>query len=212
MLLVQCIPTKSAGYWAFNDSIRKIPNSLWAKIEPLCPQPKPVKGKSRGRPAADQRSIIEFIIQKLRSGDSWNNVQGKTVNGSTGHLRYHALVKEGRWDAIWRVIIANADETKLTKAELTAATKWQIGLKTIKGPVSRWVKKPVKYRDEKPPKKPKKKPPRERAVRGQVERCHAWLQNYRGIHTRWGYRRNTYEAVLKIAAMLIWWKRIAEHR
>ena len=48
----------------------------------------------------------------------------------------------------------------------------------------------------------------EKRIRAQAERCHAWMQNYRAILTRYSYRKANYEAIVKFSCCLMWWRRI----
>jgi putative transposase len=48
-----------------------------------------------------------------------------------------------------------------------------------------------------------------RKRRWKVERTHAWMNQYRGLLVRYGRKKVSYEAGLKIASILTWWRRIA---
>ncbi|MCX6129806.1 MAG: IS5 family transposase [Proteobacteria bacterium] len=50
----------------------------------------------------------------------------------------------------------------------------------------------------------------EKQVRGRVERCHSWFNNYRSVAIRQSRKQENYQAVMTLTAALIWWRRITK--
>jgi transposase len=79
-------------------------DNQWAKIEPLLP-----KLKSRGRPWADNRKVLEGILWVLRSGARWRDLPAHYPSGSTCWRRLKKWEEQGVWLKVWRTFLSQLD-------------------------------------------------------------------------------------------------------
>lgn len=88
----------------------KIPDALWAEIEPLLPpeQPKP----SGGRPRMSNQKAMDAIFYILRTGCQWNALPRSLGASSTVHDRFQEWQKAGVFHRIWGVGLEKYDELK----------------------------------------------------------------------------------------------------
>ncbi|BCX05818.1 MAG: hypothetical protein KatS3mg053_3756 [Candidatus Roseilinea sp.] len=106
----------------------ELSDSLWARIEPLLPQPKSrYRGRGRqrkhigGRPAADRRKTMTGILYALRTGIPWNAMPKEYGSGKTVHRYFQRWVQAGVFKRMWQAGLAEYDEVK------GIAWKWQAG-------------------------------------------------------------------------------------
>ncbi len=71
-------------------TIWRVPDDLWAEVEPLLPPPKP--RKKLGRPRVPDRLVLDGILYVLRTGCQWKAVPKEFGSGSTCHLRFSEWV------------------------------------------------------------------------------------------------------------------------
>ncbi len=88
----------------------KIPDALWAEIEPLLPPEKP-KPKG-GRPRMDNRQAMDAIFYLLRTGCQWKALPRSLGASSTVHDRFQEWQKAGVFYRMWEVGLAKYDELK----------------------------------------------------------------------------------------------------
>ena len=88
----------------------KIPDALWAEIEPILPPEKP-KPKG-GRPRMDNRQAMDAIFYLLRTGCQWKALPRGLGASSTVHDRFQEWQKGGVFHGMWGVALAKYDELK----------------------------------------------------------------------------------------------------
>jgi transposase len=76
----------------------------WARIEPLMPQ-----AVGRSRPWRDHRQVVEGIVFRYRTGVAWRDLPERFGPWQTVWKRHHRFSSDGTWDALLRVIQAEAD-------------------------------------------------------------------------------------------------------
>ena len=88
----------------------KIPDALWAEIEPLLPPEKP-KPKG-GRPRMDNRQAMDAIFYLLRTGCQWKALPRSLGAPSTIHDRFQEWQKAGVFHRMWGSGLEKYDELK----------------------------------------------------------------------------------------------------
>jgi transposase len=84
-------------------TIYRVPDDLWAEIEPLLPKPEP---KERpGRPRVSNRVALDGILYVLRAGCHWGKVPREFSSGSTCHRRFSQWAKSGVFARVWAVLL-----------------------------------------------------------------------------------------------------------
>jgi len=84
-------------------TIWRVPDKLWAKIEPILAEydpPKPV-----GRKRIDQRCALDGIIYRMRSGVQWNQLPKEFGDDSSVHRTFQRWETLGVFDRIWAVLV-----------------------------------------------------------------------------------------------------------
>jgi putative transposase len=106
----------------------QIPDSLWERMEPLLPAPKPKK--KPGRPRMDDRRAMTGILYRLRTGCQWKAIPRSIGPGSTIHDRFQEWGAAGVFQHLWQEGVLRYDEmegldwewqamdTSMTKAPL----------------------------------------------------------------------------------------------
>jgi transposase len=77
----------------------------WAKLEPLLP-----KERSRGRPWADNRRVLEGLLWLLKTGARWRDLPGEYPSGSTCWRRLRQWEEQDVWLKVWRRFLSELDE------------------------------------------------------------------------------------------------------
>ena len=77
----------------------------WAKVEPLLP-----KSRSRGRPWADNRRVLEGILWVLKTGARWRDLPKEYPSASTCWRRLRQWEEHGIWLKIWRQFLSELDQ------------------------------------------------------------------------------------------------------
>ena len=77
----------------------------WAKIEPLLP-----KVRSRGRPWADNRRVLEGILWVLKTGARWRDLPKEYPSASTCWRRLRQWEEKDVWLKIWRQFLGELDQ------------------------------------------------------------------------------------------------------
>jgi transposase len=80
----------------------------WQKIAPLLPQP-----RSKGRPWADNRRVLEGILWILRTGARWQDLPSEYPSPSTCWRRLRLWEEQGVWLQVWRTFLAELNERGL---------------------------------------------------------------------------------------------------
>jgi len=89
-------------------TIWRVPDELWAKIEPILAEHDPPK--PTGRKRIDQRRALDGIVYRMRSGVQWNELPKEFGDDSSVHRTFQRWVKLGVFDRIWAVLITDCDE------------------------------------------------------------------------------------------------------
>ena len=77
----------------------------WAKLESLLP-----KVKSRGRPWADNRRVLEGILWVLKTGARWRDLPKEYPSASTCWRRLRQWEEQDVWLKIWRQFLGELDQ------------------------------------------------------------------------------------------------------
>jgi transposase len=77
----------------------------WAKIEPLLP-----KVRSRGRPWAENRRVLEGILWVLKTGARWRDLPKEYPSASTCWRRLRQWEEQDVWLKIWRQFLSELDQ------------------------------------------------------------------------------------------------------
>ena len=86
----------------------RVPDQLWAKIEPILAQYDPPK--RLGRQRIDQRRALDGIIYRLRSGVQWNQLPREFGDDSSIHRTFQRWVELGIFDHFWATLITDCQE------------------------------------------------------------------------------------------------------
>ena len=89
-------------------TIWRVPDELWAKIEPVLAQYDPPK--RTGRPRIDQRRALNGIIYRMRSGVQWNELPKEFGDDSSVHRTFQRWVTLEVFDCIWATLLADCEE------------------------------------------------------------------------------------------------------
>lgn len=77
----------------------------WQKIEPLLP-----RHRSKGRPWANNRKVLEGILWILRTGARWIDLPEEYASPSTCWRRLKLWEEQGVWLKIWRSFLTELNE------------------------------------------------------------------------------------------------------
>jgi transposase len=91
-------------------TIWRIPDDLWAELEPLLPPEKPPG--TPGRPVVPFRHVIDGILYVLRTGCQWKALPREYGSGSTCHRRFQTWVQTGIFEKLWTVVLLRYDEVR----------------------------------------------------------------------------------------------------
>jgi putative transposase len=89
-------------------TIWRVPDELWALIEPILAELDPPK--ATGHPRSDPRPILDAIIFRLRTGCQWNHLPRELGDDSTVHRCFQRWVRAGVFERIWAVVQHGSDE------------------------------------------------------------------------------------------------------
>src|SRR3954466_2066927 len=80
----------------------RLPDALWAKMEPLLP-PRPQHPLGCHNPRVPDRAEMDAIFFVLRTGCHWNALRETRIcSSSSAHRRFQEWVKAGVFAAFWR--------------------------------------------------------------------------------------------------------------
>jgi transposase len=90
----------------------RIPDELWARIEPLLPPRKP-HPLGCHRPRVDDRAAMDAIFFRLRTGCQWNALSATGIcSSSSAHRRFQEWSEAGVFLKLWQVGLAEYDTLK----------------------------------------------------------------------------------------------------
>ena len=88
---------------------RQFTDEQWERIEPLLPSN---EGR-QGHPFRDNRKVVEGIIYRYRAGIPWRDLPREEFGAwQTVWKRHARYARDGTWDRILHVILADADGRK----------------------------------------------------------------------------------------------------
>jgi hypothetical protein len=85
-----------------------IKNGQWKLLEPLLP--KAEHSRKGGRPAIDNRQVLEGILWVLRIGARWQDLPDRYPSASTCWRRLRLWEEQGVWLDVWRKFLSMLDE------------------------------------------------------------------------------------------------------
>ena len=100
-------------------TIWRVPDDLWAKIEPILAQCDPPK--RLGRKRIDPRRALDGIIYRLRSGVQWNELPKEFGDDRSVHRTFQRWVARGIFDPLWAVLIIDCEALGGVDCEWQAA-------------------------------------------------------------------------------------------
>ncbi len=77
----------------------------WERLRPLLPP----RGIGRGRPRADDRTIVEGILWRLRTGAPWRDLPERFGPWRTVYSRFRRWQRAGVWDRVLAALQADGD-------------------------------------------------------------------------------------------------------
>src|SRR5438105_11331129 len=79
-----------------------IPETLWKRVEPLLPEPKP-HPLGCHRPRVSDRAAMDAIFFVLRTGCQWNALNATGIcSSSSAHRRFQEWVEAGVFLELWK--------------------------------------------------------------------------------------------------------------
>lgn len=86
----------------------RVSDEFWERIRVVLPHYRSsVKG---GRPRANLRDVVNAIFYCLRTGCQWKAIPSELCPGSTAHDYFQQWVREGVFEALWEMALAEYDE------------------------------------------------------------------------------------------------------
>lgn len=96
----------------FKDDGWRIPDALWAKMEPLIPPGKP-HPLGCHRPRVPNRDAMNAILFVLRTGCQWNALNSTGIcTSSSAHRRFQEWCKAGVFHKFWELGLLEYDMLK----------------------------------------------------------------------------------------------------
>jgi putative transposase len=93
---------RKATKWRVRDDGWRLPDVLWARMEPLLP-PRPKHPLGCHTPRVPDRAAMDAIFFVLRTGCQWNALRETTIcSSSSAHRRFQEWVAAGVFAAFWR--------------------------------------------------------------------------------------------------------------
>src|SRR5713226_10037103 len=88
----------------------QVSDELWERVRPLIPARAPhPKG---GRPAQDDRQMLEAIVYVLRTGIQWNALPRELAASSTAYDRFRLWESQGGFERLWAAGLEAFDEVE----------------------------------------------------------------------------------------------------
>ncbi len=88
----------------------RIPDELWARLEPLLP-PRPPHPLGCHNPRVPDRAAVDAIVFVLRTGCQWNALNATGIcSSSSAHRRFQEWVAAGVFHQLWVQGLAAYDE------------------------------------------------------------------------------------------------------
>jgi transposase len=141
------------------DDNWRIPDALWARLEPLLP-PRKRRRTHPGRKPLEWRQVLDGIFYVLRTGCQWKAAPREFGSGSSLHRYFQFLVAKEIFARIWQMALGEYDELQgiqwewqsidgtMTKAPLGGEKNWpqshgsrEVGNQAVVA--YRWRRRPV---------------------------------------------------------------------
>ena len=91
----------------------RLPDELWARLEPLLPPRVNRHPRGGGRPRRPDRDCADAIFFVLRTGCQWEALNATGIcPHRTAHDRFQQWVAAGVWQRLWAVLLADYDELR----------------------------------------------------------------------------------------------------
>lgn len=81
----------------------------WKLIEPLLPSPRR-RHCSRGRPACDDRAVLNGILWVLLTGATWMDLPTRYPSRATCHRRFQKWCRDGTLKRIFQALVKQLDD------------------------------------------------------------------------------------------------------
>jgi putative transposase len=88
--------------------IWRLPDELWAEVEPILEELDPPSGHGPARTSA--RPILDAIIYRGRTGCQWNWLPKEYPDDSTVHRHFQRWVKHGVFTRLWAVLVERCED------------------------------------------------------------------------------------------------------
>ena len=88
--------------------IWRLPDALWAEVEPILAELDPRKRK--GPAPTPARPILDAIIYRGRTGCQWNRLPTEYPDDSTVHRRFQRWVERGVFARLWAVLVERCED------------------------------------------------------------------------------------------------------
>lgn len=90
------------------DKTWRMPDEMWAEVEPLLPPPRPRLWG--GRPGAPPRRVMDAIFYVLRTGIQWKALPKAICSGSTAHKWFKIWRQAGVFRNLWKKGLVEYDQ------------------------------------------------------------------------------------------------------
>jgi transposase len=88
--------------------IWRLPDEVWAEVEPILGELDPRKRK--GPAPTPARPILDAIIYRGRTGCQWNRLPKEYPDDSTVHRRFQRWVERGVFARLWAVLVERCED------------------------------------------------------------------------------------------------------
>src|ERR671922_1195512 len=90
----------------------RIPDEVWARMEPLLP-PRPSHPLGCHNPRVPDRDAMNAILLVLRTGMQWNALNAAGIcSSSSAHRRFQEWTRAGVFEEFWRQRLLAYDERR----------------------------------------------------------------------------------------------------
>ena len=88
--------------------IWRVPDELWAIIEPILDKCDPAP--RMGRKRVNQRGVLDAVIFRLRTGCQWNWLPKEYPDDSSVHRTFQRWIERGVFERIWAVLLERCED------------------------------------------------------------------------------------------------------
>ncbi len=87
-------------------SRHQLSDETWERIQPLLP---PERSGKRGRPAKDNRLVVNAILWILITGARWRDLPEEYGSWNSIYSRFRRWMSRGIWQAVFAALSADKD-------------------------------------------------------------------------------------------------------